>query len=155
MKRKFAATMVALAALGVAGLQAQTNGSDREILSCTAAHQHINLSQVERSYALCLKSPIDGVVESALAHITRLKLCRPEVGFGRIADILPELAREGRTPAIRYKAYIASMVYDMPGLFAPEQAVEFRTAEDLYAALSNRLQSSLLGSTLASSAGAR
>ncbi len=155
MKRKFAVTMAALATLGMAGLQAQTTDSDREVLSCKAAHQNINVNQVERSYALCLKSPVDGVVESALAHVTRLKLCRPELELGRIADILPELAREGRTPAIRYKASIASLVYDTPGLFVREQAEEFITVEDLYAALSNRLQSSLLGSGLASSAGVR
>jgi hypothetical protein len=103
------------------------------------------VDKIERIYldALCDKN--DGVVESALAHITRLKLYRPCSTCQELHQKLHSLAVMGRTPAIRFRAYLADLVVDSPELFTGEQRAEYRDPEEMFAALSVRLQTSLLG----------
>jgi hypothetical protein len=58
---------------------------------------------------------------------------------------LGTLATGGKTAAIRYKAYLAGLVYDSPSIFSSESGQEYTWDEDLFAAVSVRAQKVLLG----------
>lgn len=141
-----AALVIAFGAGPVYG-QGDDQATERNVLSCAAMYQKAKLGSVEKSYVAALQSENDGVVESALAHVTRMKLCLPARDFPALEAVIADLVKSGRTPAIRYRAYLAALVFDGPELFKEEQATEFRTPEELYAAISHRLQASLLGFT--------
>jgi|WetSurSiteA1Bulk_404760.scaffolds.fasta_scaffold53158_2 hypothetical protein len=148
MKKQIIVSMTLAAALAAGQAFAQQQNTEPRILSCVESHRIADIPRTEKAYAQCLQSEVDGVVESALAHVTRLKLCVPEKEFPFIEKALERLMKEGRTPTIRFRAYLASMVHDMPSLFVQEQAVDFATPEDLYAALSERVHRNLLGNNL-------
>jgi hypothetical protein len=46
---------------------------------------------------------------------------------------------------IRYKAYLAGLVYDSPSIFSSESGREYTRDEDLFAAVSMRAEKVLLG----------
>jgi hypothetical protein len=105
------------------------------------------VGKIERIYLTALADKNDGVVESALAHLTRLKLYRPCETCEDLQQKLHSLAVTGRTPAIRLRAYLTDLVIDSPELFAREQRADYRDPEEMFTALSVRLQTSLLGYT--------
>jgi hypothetical protein len=148
MKKQIVVSMTLAAALAAGQVFAQGQVPEPRILSCVESHQIANIPRVEKAYADCLQSDVEGVVESALAHVTRLKLCVPERKFPMIEKALARLMREGQTPTIRFRAYLASMVHDMPSMFVREQSVDFATPDELYAALSERVHQNLLGNNL-------
>ncbi|HTP12560.1 MAG TPA: hypothetical protein VMM37_02995, partial [Bacteroidota bacterium] len=69
------------------------------------------------NYAVALRSDCDGVVESAIAYSTLLRLVAQDLDMGRIQKILVDLSENGRTHAIRYKAYLALAVFENPAKF--------------------------------------
>jgi hypothetical protein len=146
-KQILVAALMFAVGVGPAYGQKDDASTERKILSCAAMCKKASLSSVEKNFSAALESENDGVVESALAHVTRMKLCLPARRFPRLEAVVADLAKSGRTPAIRYKAYIAVLVFDSPELFMAEQAAEFGTPDELYAAISHRLQTSLLGFT--------
>jgi hypothetical protein len=148
MNKQIILSMTLAAALAAGQAFAQGQNAEPRILSCVESHRIADIPRTEKAYAQCLRSEVDGVVESALAHVTRLKLCLPEREFPLIEKALASLMKEGRTPTIRFRAYLASMVHDMPALFVQEQAIDFATPDELYAALSERVHQNLLGNNL-------
>ena len=59
---------------------------------------------------------------------------------------LGSLAVAGRTPSLRYKAYLAGLVFDNPSIFTGTDVRKFDSSEELFASLSDRLQKVLIGS---------
>jgi len=55
--------------------------------------------------------------------------------------------------AIRYKAYLAELVYDTPSLFSGEMGTMYAEDEDLFNAISVRAQGALLGDNTDNPAG--
>jgi hypothetical protein len=108
-------------------------------------HQSVDLDKIEFKYAMCLESCNTGVIESALAHAVQMKLYAPEKEFEVLHAKVNSLSVNGCNPMIRYKAYIAGLVYDNPEIFKSEQVERFESPEALFSSLSNRLQVTLLG----------
>lgn len=137
--RRFVAAMLALLAAPVVSLNAQP-----AVLVNETHMRAANPAVLEKNYVVCLKDPIDGVVESATANVIKVKLTMPDKPFAKIGSVLRDLIIDGRTPAIRYKAYLASAVFDDVKLFQGSPCTTCETPEQLFHAISERLQETML-----------
>jgi hypothetical protein len=144
MKKSIVTTLVAAALIGAAPEVVRTQDANEPELSCARTYALANAKQIEKRYLQCLVSDNDGVVESALGHVTQMKLCLANQEFPLVEEIVNDLLVSGRTPAIRAKAHLASLVYRSPEIFVAEQTMEFRTPRELFAALSERVSKTLL-----------
>lgn len=140
MKKQMIALVV------VTALMAASAGAQQGYFSSRETHRSVDLDRAAQRYAECLESCNTGVIESALAQAIQMKLYAPEKGFDVLRQKVNSLSVNGGNPAIRYKAYLASLVYDDPELFKQEQGQKFDSAEDLFNSVSTRLQVALLGS---------
>jgi hypothetical protein len=61
-----------------------------------------------------------------------------------LTESLTDIAGEGLTPAIRYKASLVKALFETPALFAIEGGKDFRTPLQLYRAVARRLETNLL-----------
>jgi hypothetical protein len=129
----------------VTALMAAATVAQPAYFSSRESHSPAKLDKATQRYAECLESCNTGVVESALAHAIQMKLYVPEKGFDVLHQKINSLSVNGCNPAIRYKAYLASLVYDDPELFTQEQGRKFENAEELFNSVSARLQIALLG----------
>ena len=107
-------------------------------------HRSVDLVKAAKLYTESLRSDNEGVVKSALAHVTWMKLMVPEKNFADLRAQINALAAGGASPEIRYRAYLASLVYDRPALFAGEEQKEFENGEDMFASVAARVTFSLL-----------
>ena len=73
--------------------------------------------RLDRNYAASLMSANKGVVESALAIITMIKLDMPNEELPILRAKIENLATFSMVPAIRYKACLARAVFDNPAKF--------------------------------------
>jgi len=140
MKKQMIALTIATALMAAATVAQPAYFSGRE------SHRSANLDKAAQRYAECLESCNTGVIESALAHAIQMKLYAPEKGFDVLWQKINSLSVNGCNPSIRYKAYLASLVYGDPELFKLEQGQKFDSAENLFNSVSTRLQVTLLGS---------
>ena len=139
MKKQMITLAVVTALLATAAAAQTGYFSSRE------KHRSADLDKVEFNYVLCLESCNTGVIESALAHVVLMKLYAPEKQLDMLQAKINSLSVNGCNPTIRYKAYLAGLVYDNPEIFKSEQGRKFENPEDLFGSLSDRLQVTLLG----------
>lgn len=102
--------------------------------------------RVDKSYAYSLSYTNEGLLESALAVVTMIKLDLPADEFSRIKDEIEHLAMNGTTPVIRYKAYLAEAVFANPAMFKEETARQYRDEDAFFSALAQRMTKTLLTS---------
>ena len=74
----------------------------------------IDANKVVGNYAASLGHHNEGVVESAIFQVLKLKQAYPEMAMPQIRDQLSGLALHGASQAIRYKAFIALAWMDQP-----------------------------------------
>ena len=141
MKRS---TFVVAALLSIAAAAPAQSNTDLPYFPAPERYQHINVKSLERSFIFALDSDNNGVVESAIAHVARLKIEVPSARMERVKAVLGNLSVNGRTVGIRYRAYLAGLVFDDPALFAEAGVRNFDTSEQFFTALSGRLQNALL-----------
>jgi hypothetical protein len=84
------------------------------------------------------------IVEGGLAQLTMMKLAQPGSNQRAIVRKLNDLAVQGETPAIRFKAYLASMVFSNAELFPSEKFGRYSSGDELFAAIASRLQKATL-----------
>jgi hypothetical protein len=135
---------VAIVAAGMMMFAAMTASAQPGVFSSLEKHQSMDLSKVTCRYAEGLKSGIDGVVESSLAHLVRMKLFVPDLQCPNVREEIAKLASDGSTPRIRYKAYLASLVFDSPQIFKAESTQNFAGADELFSTVASRLQVALI-----------
>ena len=73
-----------------------------------------DLQKAKVNYLACLNSETPGVVESALGHVTLMRIVYPKQDLTRIQEKLYDLAARGATKSIRQKAFIAMQVFADP-----------------------------------------
>jgi hypothetical protein len=147
MKTSRVVAVIVLIAAGFTLACAQAAGQAGGAISPFASirsYEKADMMKLERYFMGSLDHPIDGVVESAIREVTRLKLVQPLCCSESIVEKLHELSIEGRTPAMRYKAALASIVFDNPSLFTREGFVEYANGEELFAAIAKRLEKDVL-----------
>jgi hypothetical protein len=144
MKRTTIVTAALLAAATTAGFAQMS--AERPYFPAAERYQNVNTQSLERTFVFSLGSTNDGVVESAIAHVAKLKMELPNASMERVKAALGCLSVNGRTAGIRYRAYLAGLVFDDPKLFAKDASQNYANSEEFFAALSGRLQTELLGS---------
>ncbi len=100
---------------------------------------------IKQNYGLCLETEVPGIVESALGAVAQLGLIMPETSFDGLKKGAERQSAIGSTPTIRFKAYLTSLILDNPQLFTKEREMRFDNADELFSAVTARLQKSLLG----------
>jgi hypothetical protein len=101
---------------------------------------------VDKIYAACLRSGHNGIIEDALSIVTMMKLDVPFDEFPNIEDEIKDLVVEGATPVIRYKAYLAGVVYDNPELFKEEATHQYGESKEFFSALSKKMSKAYFSS---------
>ena len=114
------------------------------IFAQLSSYQKADMQYLEKFFLGSLNYPHDAVIESAIGEITRLKIAQQSCCSQAIESKLLELAREGNTSAIRYKATLASILFDNPNLFAEDAFRDFANPEELFRAMSRRLEKEVL-----------
>ncbi|HUL43316.1 MAG TPA: hypothetical protein VLY03_03055 [Bacteroidota bacterium] len=130
-----------MALLAVGYLNAQ-----EPYFSDSRSYQSANLDKVSKRFLECLSSTNEGVLESALAHIGRMKLYRPEYRNSALEAKVELLANENPSSKIRYRAYLVSNVLKSPSSFSGIAQMDFAGADELYSAIAGRLEQTMLGS---------
>ena len=108
------------------------------------SYEKADLQELEKNFLGSLDHPVDGVVESALGEIARVKLVQPLCCSEAIVERLHELTIEGRTSAIRYKAALTSILFENPGMFENERSVDYQNGDALFTAIARRLEKQVL-----------
>lgn len=137
--------LIAGAAVSAQAQSIALNDDSSTYFSVVRSYTPAHLERAVKNYTGCLESTNVGVVESALAHVARMKLIFPAAESRKLAKQIEFLTVNGQTPAIRYKAYLTLMVFDTPEIFGQVGQKEFREDEEVFSTLAARLQETLLG----------
>ncbi len=124
-------------------MQAQ-NADYNKYFSDSSVYKTANIPAALKAFESCLTTDNTGVQESAIAHLTMLKLMLPAVEAAKISRELEMLSTSAPQPSTRFKAYIASQVYKNPELFATAKNADYSNGNELFNALASRMQSSLI-----------
>ena len=98
---------------------------------------------IERNYAADLSSECTGIVESALAVVTMVKLDLPADELPILKEKIENLVITGATPVIRYKAYLAGTVFTNPTMFKRESLRSYSNPDEFFNALAGTLSQTL------------
>lgn len=107
-----AAAMIAVGA-GKADAAAGDLGNAAKALSTMSQSQ---IENAKKSYLDCLESSNEGVAQSAIGIIMQWRLVRPGEDLSKCERKINDLAINGNSPAIRFKASLASLVMQTPSL---------------------------------------
>jgi len=138
-------TAVLAAALAVGSTTGHAQSVDQGYFSTPASHRSVDIEMVQSAYRVCIEAANPGVQESALAHLIWLKMQRPDADLTPLRACLDRLAVSGATTAVRYRAYLATLLLDSPEIFTGLEGQTFETDDGLFEAMSSRLQKTLLG----------
>lgn len=139
MKQRVAVTTMAVLLMASMNAAAQPG-----YFSTAEIHRKANLEKAACQYNEDLKIGNTGVIESALAHVVRMKLFAPELSCPELQMGIRMLAVTGETPAIRHKAYLASLVFDSPSLFKEEATRLYEGPDEIFSSVAARLNVALL-----------
>lgn len=132
------------AVLSGANLHAQSStdplAADRSPIAKLQSYQICELERLERYLLNSLNHEVEGIVVGSLREVAKIKLAQPACTSERIASQVNDLVLTGATPAIRYKAYLTSIVLSAPLSFAAEGEAEFQTDEQFFTALARKLE---------------
>jgi hypothetical protein len=106
------------------------------------------IQRAVKNYAMDLNSSNEGVVESAIAHVTYLRIGMPQVDLSAIRTSIADLAESGRTPVIRYKAYLATLVFESPSSFVNVLKTESNEGGLFFSGIASQIQKTLLGQNM-------
>jgi hypothetical protein len=81
-----------------------------------ATMSHVRLENAKKCYLECLESSNEGVVQSALGIVLQWRLLNPQEDLSRLERKINDLGLNGSSPAIRFKASMASLVMENPGI---------------------------------------
>lgn len=133
-----------VAVLLVGSASARPPAEDLPYFSGDARYHAVDIGAFERNLIENLMSENDGVIGSSIAHLVRMKLAFSNRQFPRAEQALRSQVTGGRTMAIRYKAYLASAVFDDPQAADVEECRACNSPDSLFAVLAARLQAAAL-----------
>lgn len=102
--------------------------------------------RLDKAYSISLSFNNNNIIEAALAIVTMMKLDVPSYDFSMIKDKIDDLAANGATPVIRFKAYLAEAVFTNPVMFKEEAIGQYDDPDALFSALAERMTKTLLSS---------
>jgi hypothetical protein len=130
--------------IGGAAVMAQQTDKSAPVYT-PGPYKNLKMQQVVKNFEANLRSPIPGVVEATLGHTIWLRLVRPDADLYHLGDAVSEVATNGATGAIRYRASLVAMVLYSPSLFCCLTDRSYQSADDLFVRVSGRAQETLIG----------
>lgn len=109
------------------------------------SHGEAYMQKAVETYTELLQSDYDGIVESSIGHLAYIRIGLPDVDLDRAQARIAVLAKSGRTPVIRYKAYLATMVFANPQMFRNTTTTESTESDPFFRDIASKAQSVLLG----------
>lgn len=91
-----------------------------------------------------LHSDNDGVVQASMSLVAKLQLRYPHADISELKDELDAMAVDLRSPSLRYKAFIASMVCTQPSWFDNDPAIVYEDQEQFFSTASEKLRLKLI-----------
>ena len=100
------------------------------------------LNKAKENYMRSLESKTHGVVESSIFVLLEMKEKYPDANYKTLIEKLNELAAEGTTPMIRYKAQLASLYFDFNNMFSDLKIndTDKQNPDSFFKKLSERLE---------------
>ncbi len=96
------------------------------------------------NYYKALNSGNDGMIESAIENLVKLKIMAPDLDYSKAAEKLEQLTEDGETDQIQYKAFIASLYLQHPERFnwlsSEDTNKKLQMAEDMLAKLEQQIK---------------
>ena len=102
------------------------------------AEQFIN--KAKENYLRSMDSDYNSVVESTIFVTMEMKDRYPEFDYSKLIDRFNELAIEGNTPTLRYKAQLASLYFNFYSMFSDIKIVNKENPEIFFKQISERLE---------------
>lgn len=93
-----------------------------------------------------LESDIPGIVESTIYNVVVLKKYYPSADYNKIVNELNDIAVDNASPAIRYKAHLASMYLTLNGIVVVHPIRNTYEHEYIFKQISEQLENKLLTS---------
>jgi hypothetical protein len=103
------------------------------------------VEKAKKNFLMALSSENDGLVEAALSQVAYLALKLPECRPEEIRAAVGSLSVVGRTPAIRYKAYLALLVFENPEMFSAQRGGLYASDTEFFLDISRQVQKTLVG----------
>ena len=95
------------------------------------------------NYYKALNSHNQGMIESAIVNVVKLKMYSPGMDYSQIQDKLNELMENGPTDVIKYKAFIAALYIEHPERFnwlsAQSDSSKITTIDEMFVRIENQL----------------
>ena len=98
------------------------------------------------NYLMGMRSDNAGLKESSMMQTAKVKMLYPDVNFQEIKNVTDSIAVNGKTPAIRYEAYLASNVLENPVWFAKCSHQTIEDPDTFFISVASQLQERILGS---------
>ena len=122
-----------------------SSAEDFAVFADIGSYQRVDFARCAELYLGSLTyRDCDEIVECGLAQVVMLKLAQPLAEHNVLRNRIDELAISGKTPAIRYKAHLTTMVFDHPEWFAFEKYCQHKCGDTLFGALAARVQKKTL-----------
>jgi hypothetical protein len=120
--------------------------SEAQTCAAMESYRKFDVNRYGCAYVKSLGSDIEGIVESAIREAILIRLAQPTVTCPGMQQALDRLKNQGATVSIRLKASLAQLVYENPLLFVEEGFREYVTDGDVFSAIADRVEKTLLAS---------
>jgi hypothetical protein len=138
------AAMLCTTVAGKAGAYAGDLGHAAKVLATMSESQ---IDKAKRAYFEALNSPNDGVVQSAIGIVLQWRLINPQEDLSKLEQKISDLALDGSSPAIRFKASLASLVMDNPAV-VDFDAASCEDCGELFDAITGSVRQMMIGHSL-------
>ena len=95
------------------------------------------------NYYTALNSDNEGLIESAIVNVVKLKMYSPDLNYSEIKDKLKELMEAGPSDVIKYKAFIALLYLEHPERFnwisISYDPSKITTIDEMFARIENQV----------------
>lgn len=143
--KAFALGLVVTATSAFGQVPFSQQSENRAYFSTTASYRNVDVAKVSRNYVATLSSDNDGAVESALAQVTHMRIVLQLANLSSVEAAAKKLAVSGRTPMVRYKSYLAGIVFSNPRMYADMAKTAYCDGDQFFGEIASRVNQALLG----------
>ena len=136
---------ILLAVLPLSGLGQKTQHEDASSFQKISSYSTTYLERAARNLRAGLNSGNEGAVETAVAYSSFLRVAAPQLEMSDIREELAVVAVSGSTPAIRYKAFLATIVFENPTAFESALRIDGIDGDRFFAEVSEQASKTLFG----------
>lgn len=106
-----------------------------------AKAEKAQIEQITINSIYGMNSEYSSIVESTLFVVLQVKERYPDEDYDKLIDRLNDLAVEGNTPSIRYKAQLASLYFNYYDLFNDIKITDKENPDKYFKLISEKLSS--------------